>query len=89
MLTVTTNGVVANVTYSSKTLFEQEPRYQSHRVVGTKTEETIASGTSDNASVTVDLRSDGTYQINFSGGGVDGDVSDGRYGRDDMHQPEC
>ena len=72
-LTVTTNGVVANVTYSLKSLFEQELRYQYHKVVGTKTEETIASGhNTENASVTVDLRSDGTYQINFSGGGVTG-----------------
>ena len=72
-LTVTTNGVVANVTYSLKSLFEQELRYQYHKVVGTKTEETTASGhDTEHASVTVDLRSDGTYQINFSGGGVAG-----------------
>jgi hypothetical protein len=72
-LTVTTNGVVANVTYSSKTLVESEARYQSHRVVGSKTEETTASGhNNDNNSVTVDLRSDGTHQINFSAGGVTG-----------------
>lgn len=74
VLTVTTNGVVANVTYASKTVFEQTAEYQAHRVVGTKTEETTASGHStENASVTVDLRSDGTYQINFSGGGVTGE----------------
>jgi hypothetical protein len=73
-LTVTNNGVVADVTYASKTLVETEARYQSHRVVGSKTEETTASGhNSDNASVTVDLRSDGTYQINFSAGGVTGE----------------
>ncbi len=71
-LTVTTNGVVANVTYSLKSLFEQELRYQYHKVVGSKTEETIASGHADNGSVTVDLRSKGLYQINFSGGGVAG-----------------
>jgi hypothetical protein len=72
-LTVTTNGVVANVTYSSKSVFEQELRYQYHKVVGTKTEETTASGHSDNGTVTVDLRADGSYQINFSGGGVVGE----------------
>jgi hypothetical protein len=73
-LTVTTNGVVANVTYASKTLFESEARYQSHRVVGSKTEETTASGhNTDGSSVTIDLRSDDTYQINFSAGGVTGE----------------
>jgi hypothetical protein len=73
-LTVTANGVVANVTYASKTLVETEARYQSHRVVGSKTEETTASGHNrENASVTIDLRSDGTYQINFSAGGVTGE----------------
>ena len=71
-LTVTTNGVVANVTYSLKSLFDQELRYQYHKVVGSKTEETIASGHADNGSVTVDIRSNGMYQINFSGGGVAG-----------------
>jgi len=71
-LTVTTNGVVANVTYSLKIFFEQELRYQYHKVVGSKTEETTASGHSDNGSVTVDLRSKGMYQINFSGEGVAG-----------------
>lgn len=71
--TVTTNGVVANVTYELKSRFDSQLLYDSHRVVGSKTEETRASGENrDGASVSVDLR-DGTYQINFSSGGVTGE----------------
>ena len=74
VLTVTTNGVVAKVTYESKTRVDHEAKYQYHKVVGYKTEETTAAGTDTQYSqVTVDLRSDGTYQINFRGGGVAGE----------------
>lgn len=72
--TVTTNGVVANVTYELKSKVDSQLLYDSHRVVGSKTEETKASGENrDESSVSVDLRSDGTCQINFRGGGVTGE----------------
>ena len=73
VFTVTTGGIVAKTTYEERTRVDHEARYQFHKVVGYKTEETTASGTNNDASVTVDLRSDGTYQINFSGGGVTGE----------------
>jgi hypothetical protein len=71
--TVTPGSVVARIGYAEKSRLESDARYQYHRVVGSKTEDTTASGTIQNASVTVDLRSGGMYQINFgTGGGVDG-----------------
>jgi hypothetical protein len=72
--TVTPGRVVVKIAYEEKSRVDSELRYQYHKVVGYKTEETIASGTrQENASVTVDLRSGGMYQINFgSGGGVPG-----------------
>ena len=71
--TVTTNGVVANVTYELKSTVGSQLLYDSHRVMGSRTEETRASGENRDGSVSVDLRSDGTYQINFRGGGVTGE----------------
>jgi hypothetical protein len=72
--TVTKGSIVARIVYEEKVRVDSELRYQGYKVVGFKTEETSASGTRrENASVTVDLRSDGMYQINFgSGGGVEG-----------------
>ncbi len=73
VLTVTHSGVVAKISYQSKTRVDYEARYQYHMVVGSKTEETTASGTNnDAASVSIDLRSGGAYQIAFSSGGVTG-----------------
>jgi hypothetical protein len=67
--------VVAKIMYEEKTRVDSTLVYQTHTIAGTKTEETIASGTvTDPASVrvTVDLRGDGNYQINFGTGGVEG-----------------
>lgn len=73
-LTVTKGAVVANIAYEEKSRVESELRYQYHKVIGTKTEETTAGGTNNqDATVSVDLRSDGTYQINFGSGGVVGE----------------
>jgi hypothetical protein len=73
--TVTKGSVVARIAYEEKSRVDSESRYQYHKVVGFKTEETTAAGTrSDGATVSVDLRADGSYQINFgSGGGVVGE----------------
>ena len=74
VLTVTDKGVVAKITYAFKLRVDHEARYQYHKVVGYKTEDMTASGTNgQDAQVTVDLRSGGAYQINFSSGGVIGD----------------
>jgi hypothetical protein len=72
VFTVTHDGVVAKISYESKNRVDHEARYQYHKVVGSKTEATTASGTNNDASVSIDLRSDGTYQIAFSSGGVTG-----------------
>ena len=75
VFTVTPGSVVAKITYEEKTRVDSKLDYQAHTVTGTKTTETMASGTtSDPVSVTVnvDLRSDDTYQINFGTGGVEG-----------------
>ena len=73
VFTVTHTGVVAKITYNSKSRVEHEMRYQYHKVVGSKTEETTASGmNSDGATVSIDLRSDGSYQVAFRSGGVTG-----------------
>jgi hypothetical protein len=75
VFTVTTGGnVVAKITYAQTELVQSKADYQDHTVTGSKTTETTASGTVSDpgASVTVDLRSDNTYQINFSAGGVEG-----------------
>lgn len=73
-LTVTKGGVVARIAYEEKSRVDSELRYQYHKVVGSKTEETTAAGTNnDRATVSVDLRADGSYQINFSSGGVVGE----------------
>jgi hypothetical protein len=72
--TVTKGSVVARITYEEKSRVDSELRYQYHKVVGYKTEETTAAGTrNDGATVSVDLRADGTYQINFGSGGVVGE----------------
>ncbi len=75
VFTVTPGGVIAKISYESKTRVDYEARYQYHKVVGSKIEQTSASGTrNDGASVSIDLRSGGAYQINFSsGGGVTGE----------------
>jgi hypothetical protein len=58
--TVTPGRVVVKIAYEEKSRVDSELQYQYHKVVGYKTEETIASGTrQENASVTVDLRSGG------------------------------
>jgi hypothetical protein len=73
-LAVTAGGTVATIAYAEKSRVDSELTYQYHKVVGYKTEETRASGTNrDNSSVSVDLRSDGSYQIAFRGGGVQGE----------------
>lgn len=73
VFTVTKGEVVARITYEEKSRVDSEAHYQYHKVVGSKTEETTASGTNnDLASVSVDLRSDGSYQIAFQSGGVVG-----------------
>jgi len=72
VLNATHNGVVANVTYKSETRVNHVARYQYHTVTGSKTEETTASGISRASSVSIDMRDEGNYQINFSGGGVAG-----------------
>jgi hypothetical protein len=76
VFTVSAPGqVVAKITYSEKTRVDSILVYQTHTITGTKTEETIGSGTSNDPAldrVTVDLRGDGNYQINFGTGGVPG-----------------
>ena len=75
VFTVTPGSVVAKITYEEKTRVDSKLDYQAHTVTGTKTTETMASGTNNDpvtVSVNVDLRSDGTYQINFGTGGVEG-----------------
>ena len=75
VFTVTPGSVVAKITYEEKTRVDSRLAYQTHTVVGTNTTETVASGTTNDPAtvrVNVDLRSDGTYQIHFGTGGVQG-----------------
>ena len=45
VFTVTKGEVVARITYEEKSRVDSEAHYQYHKVVGSKTEETTASGT--------------------------------------------
>lgn len=75
VFTVTPGNVVARITYEEKTRAESRLAYQTHTVVGVTTTEMTAAGTNTDqttVSVSVDLRSDGTYQINFGTGGIQG-----------------
>lgn len=75
VFTVTPGNVVARITYEEKTRVDSRLAYQTHTVVGYKTTEMTASGTNtDQTTVSfgVDLRSDGTYQLNFGTGGIPG-----------------
>ena len=76
VFTVTPGNVVARIVYEEKTRVDSRLAYQTHTVVGFKTTAMTASGTNTDQTtvrVNVDLRSDGTYQINFGTGGVQGE----------------
>jgi hypothetical protein len=75
VFTVTPGNVVARITYEEKTRVDSRLAYQTHAVVGYKTTEMTASGTNTDQttmSFSVDLRSDGTYQIRIGTGGIQG-----------------
>ncbi len=63
---------IAKVSYDHTTTKVSFLKYDQHSVTGTRKESIVAGGTSAPTNVGIDLRSDGTYVISFSTGGVPG-----------------
>jgi hypothetical protein len=71
-VTVTNGRAIAKVSYRHEMSQTQFMDYQEHTVTGSRTEVTTSDGSSTNATVTLDLRADGTYRVEFHVVGVNG-----------------
>jgi hypothetical protein len=71
--TVTNGKVVAKISYNRETALTTFLDYDDHTVTGSRKEVTTADGTStENTSVSVDVRNDGRYLVSFRTDGVAG-----------------
>jgi hypothetical protein len=74
VFTVTNGSVVSTVDYASLARVDGVQAYDTHKEVTVRTEETTATGTNRTESrISVHQRPDGTYELQYRGGGVPGE----------------
>jgi hypothetical protein len=73
VITMTKGIASSKIDYALREITDQLDHYDGYDVIGKYVENTVAAGTNTkDASIKVSLNDDGTYQIEYNSGGIDG-----------------